>query len=402
MGLFGRLFGRKDRKLNNDDTYEKNLDMLFGEVVNAKNLEALQEEEIITNPQQRLHFVERGCQQIVACSKHMEDAKKEYREVCEYIKDVETIENLPEPTRKELEYYAKRIVVLGNEKTGFRKHTSSIPEKVYATMQTREREMPAIIRSMAEDERYCENVKSDLTRIEAEKLELKYDRNNYFSYVNAMRKLTIIGFITLCIVAAMFLYAYFKDDTSKAGMNILIISTVAAVFVIGVSIANRSLMYKLKVIELKLNKLIGLSNSIKLKYVNVRVKLDYEYNTYQVANAYEMSVRYKSYLKAKKEQEAFARAADTLYHSMNSYTDMLKKLSLHDPSVWTNQVSAIIDNREMAEIKNMLLERKKRLKNTIEYNNNIITNTKEKIKMITIQDKENADEIMKIISKYEA
>jgi len=194
---------------------------------------------------------------------------------------------------------------------------------------------------------------------------------------------------------------YFKETTSRAGMNILIISIIAAAFVIGVFIINRSLMYKLKVIEVQLNKLIGISNKIKLKYVNVRVKLDYEYNIYQVENAYELSKRYKAYLKSQKEREAFARAADTMYQSMNAYSEILKKVNLHDHAVWNSQISAIINPNEMMDIKTMLEERKERLKHTIEYNGEVIENTKNKIKKITMQDKAHAKEILEIISRYE-
>lgn len=402
MGFLNKINIFKRKEKNNDPlSYEENLDMLFGEKIREETIENIQEEELLNDREQKLQYVERCCDQMVSCLKHMENAKKEYKEVNDYLGDINVLENVPEDIKKELDYYAKRVVVLGNEKTGFKKYTSSIPEKVFVTMQTREKEIPSVIKSMAEDEEFCENAKADLTRLEGEKLSLKYDRRNYCSYVNAMRNITIIGLFAVIAAAVYLMYAYFQNESQQSGMNLLIISIVAAVFVTIVFIVNRNLLYRLKVIEIKLNRLIGLSNTIKLKYVNVRVKLDYEYNIYQVRSAFEMNNRYKSYLKAKKEQQAFAKTADKLYHSMNSYNDILKKIKLHDYDVWNTQVSAVINPKEMWEIKNMLMERRKKLKETIDYNKEIIDNTKEKIKKISMEDKECAGQILGIISKYE-
>ncbi len=396
MGLFDVF----KRKKHNEDSYESNLDLLFGSEVNESTIKTLHDEQILHSEEQKENYVENCCEQIMAYGKHMEDATREYNEVNKYLNDIHTIENLPEDMKKELDYHAKRVVVLGNEKTGFKKYASEIPEKAFVTMQTREKEMPRIIKTMAEDEQYCENVKKDLNTLEGEKIGLKYDRRNYSSYVNGMRTLTIIGFFTLCVVAIMMMYSYMSTEDAS-GINILILSTVAAIFVIAVFFVNRNLIYKLKVIDVKLDNIVKLANKIKFKYVNVRVKLDYEYNLYDVTNAFELSKRYKTFIKAKKEQEAFAKTADTLYHSMNSYTETLKKLNLHDASVWNSQVAAVIDPKEMNEIKHMLIERRQKLRETIDYNNKMIDNSRDRIKKLVYEDKNNAGKILEILSKYD-
>ncbi len=396
MGLFD--FFKK--KKNYEDSYESNLDLLFGSEISESTIKTLHDEQILRSDEQKTSYVENCCEQIMAYGKHMEDATKEYNEVNRYLNDIHTIENLPDELKKELDYYAKRVVVLGNEKTGFKKYTSEIPEKAFITMQTRERELPRIIKTMAEDELYCENVKKDLNTLEGEKIELRYDRRNYSSYVNAMRTITITGFFVLCVVAILMMYNYMSTE-GASGINILVLATLAAAFVIGVFFVNRNLIYKLKVIDVKLDNIIKIANKIKFKYVNVRVKLDYEYKLYDVNNAYELSKRYKTFLKAKKEQEAFAKTADTLYHSMNSYTEVLKRLNLYDTSVWNSQVDAIIDPKEMMEIKHMLIERRQKLRETIDYNNKMIENSRDRIKKLVYEDKNNAGKILEILSKYD-
>ena len=117
MGLF-----RRRKKKNN--SYDENLDLLFGEKIKEAVGETLVQEQYMTTADQRRQYVENWCEQIVTCSKHIESARDEYKHVTEYLTDVEKIENLPEEYKEELIYYAKRVVVLENEKTGFKKYSS--------------------------------------------------------------------------------------------------------------------------------------------------------------------------------------------------------------------------------------------------------------------------------------
>lgn len=398
MSLSKMPFFKKRKKREN--TYEENLNMLFGDEVKEAGKEILSEEQYVSTADQRRQYVENCCEQILSCSKHIEDAKAEYKKVGEYLSDVQTIETLPEDIKKDLIYYAKRIVVLENEKTGYTGSSSEIPEKSLIAIKNKGNGMTDVIKVMAKDEEFCENAKTDLTNLEGEKLALKYERADLIKYINTMRSVIRIGFpILLAIIGIMIYYDFTKNRNLSTA--IILISLAGAGIVTAIFAINGNLAARLKATELKLNRLIGVENKIKLRYVNVRVKLDYEYNEYDVSDAYGLSVRYKKYLKAKKEQEIFEKTAETLYKSIGMYTDILRKLNLNDYSIWTSQPAAVINPKEMVEIKHMFNERRQNLRDTIEYNTELIEKAKEKVKTLTLNNKEYSDEILDIISKYE-
>lgn len=393
MGLF-----RRKKKKNN--TYDENLDLLFGEKIKETAGETLVQEQYMTNAEQRRQYVENWCEQIITCSKHIEGARAEYKHVTEYLKDVETIENLPDEYKEELIYYAKRVVVLENEKTGFKKYSSVIPERCLNVMKVREASMPRIIKTMAADEEFCENARTDLNNIEGEKLACKYDREDCITYINNVTKIGRAMLVALISIVAVLAYAIFVNGNDLE-LPLLIVTAIGSAIVMGAFMLNRNLFVRLKTAELKFNKLIGMENKIKLRYVNIRVKLDYEYKEYCVENAFELSKMYKMYLKAKKEQEVYERTVDTLYKSLNKYTEVLKKLDLNDYSIWISQPQAIIDPREMTEVRHMLVERRQSIRDSIDYNNTLIERAKKKIKDLTTNNKEHAEEILKIVSEYE-
>ncbi len=383
-----------------ENTYEENLNLLFGGEVKEAGEKLLGEEQYTQTPDQRRQFVENHCEQIVACSKHIDDAKSEYKKVSEYLTDVQTIEGVPDDIKKDLMYYAKRIIVLENEKMGYKKYSSEVPERSMMIMNNRGKEMVNVIKTMAKDEEFCENARIDLTNLQGEKLALRYERADLIKYINLIRNIIRVGFAAF--LAAMGIMIYYEFAKGKdLSIAILILAFIGTGGVTAAFMLNSKFAYRLKAAELKLNKIIGVENKIKLKYVNVRVKLDYEYNEYNVQDAYGLSKQYKYYVKAKKEQEIFEKTADNLYKSVGRYTELLKKLNLNDYSFWVSQPAAIVDPKEMTEIKHMFNERRKNLRENIEYNTKLIERSKEKIKNLTINNKEYAGEILDIISRYE-
>lgn len=70
------------------------------------------------------------------------------------------------------------------------------------------------------------------------------------------------------------------------------------------------------------------------------------------------------------------KASDELYKSMEGLIKALDGLNLYDSAVWTSQVEALIDNREMTEVRHALNIRRQKLRESIDFN----TKTVEKIK----------------------
>ena len=89
---------------------------------------------------------------------------------------------------------------------------------------------------------------------------------------------------------------------------------------------------------------------------------------------------------------------------MNYYCDalvtLLRQQGLKDSEVWTGQVLAIVDDREMVEIRHELNARRQILRERIEYNENVKADCVKQIDQLVAQQPEHREEILKIVEQY--
>ena len=149
------------------------------------------------------------------------------------------------------------------------------------------------------------------------------------------------------------------------------------------------------------NRAIILENRVKLKYVNTKNAVDYACERFHVKNSYELTYIYEQYLEAVKQRERFRTNNDQLEYYNKELLYMLQKQMLYDAKVWLNYVSAIIDPREMVELKHELITRRQKLRARIEYNSNVKKNKKKELLKSKERSEEPAAQIDQIISKID-
>ena len=149
---------------------------------------------------------------------------------------------------------------------------------------------------------------------------------------------------------------------------------------------GRKNAYNLKLAQIKLNKAITLLNTVKIKYVNSTNCIDYSCKKYNVNSALELRFQWEQYCKAKKMQLELARNTERMNEFNIKLMDQLKKYEVSDLDIWTYQAAALIDNKEMVEIRHRLNLRRQKIRERIEYNTGIkekgfaqLTNLVEKI-----------------------
>ena len=159
--------------------------------------------------------------------------------------------------------------------------------------------------------------------------------------------------------------------------------------------------YELKYTELCINKAIGLLNRTKIKYVNITNALDYSYEKYNVKNAYELNYIWENYMKEREERERYQRASDDLEFYNEQLVKQLTEYGVQDASVWPSQVNAIIDNKEMVEIRHRLILRRQKIRRQLEYNKKIMEEAKQEISSLVTNHKQYAKEILDIVNAIE-
>ena len=78
--------------------------------------EIYKEEMTINSEKDGQSYLENCCEQIAIASGRVEDAKHEYNIVGSYLNDILAIENAEKPFKDEINYYAKRIITLKEDK----------------------------------------------------------------------------------------------------------------------------------------------------------------------------------------------------------------------------------------------------------------------------------------------
>lgn len=364
-------------------------------------IEEAYKEEVLQNASEaNKNYIENYCEQIAIASKRVEDAKREFDIVGRYLTDIEKIENAPNPYKKNINYYAKRILVLREDKKSMKQYSRKMSEKKFNYMQMNESRIKEILKDMHDDEQYCQSLKTDIHHIEGEKHALKYERKHAAATLKSIRKMTkvFLAFFVMTLIMMLVMGQLFSIDMLIPTMAVMTVAVIIAAFIV---VYNQKQTNDLKMAEIKLNKAINLMNSYKLKYVNVKSRLDYMYESNDVKSSYELNEIWRVYLVVKKEREAILRASDEMYKSTESLMEEIEKLELFDSSVWSAQIEALVDNREMTEIRHTLNVRRQKLRESIEFNTKLMEKNKEKISMIVKENPSIAKEVIELIEKYE-
>ena len=82
-------------------------------------------------------------------------------------------------------------------------------------------------------------------------------------------------------------------------------------------------------------------------------------------------------------------------------TDILRQLGVIDTHIWIGQVKAILNPKEMVEVRHNLSIRRQKLREQIEYNESRIEDARNNIKNVTKKNKVHAKEVMQVLEIYE-
>ena len=80
---------------------------------------------------------------------------------------------------------------------------------------------------------------------------------------------------------------------------------------------------------------------------------------------------------------------------------LLKRYRLYDANVWVNQSSALVDKKEMVEVKHNLIVRRQKLRSRIEYNADSIRSKRAEVDRLLKKEKVDTQEIRQIIDSID-
>ena len=353
------------------------------------------------NKEQRADYVRNCLERMGDATKELENLTFEYDMVTSYLKDMEEIEALPPEESELLKECAKRVSLLQDSKADFMERPHRITDEKYQQIERIVDEVEEGYQKLTNTEDYQERIRQDLSRLDGEKHAYQYRKSEVMHIIADTRGMAIIcvAALALCILLLLFLQ-FFLDMDTKVGY--LVTAAAAAFAITIIYVKHVDARKELHRVETGINKIILLQNKVKIRYVNNTNLLDYLYLKYGVSSAQELMDLWENYKIEKEEREKFRRAELDLDYTEQELLQMLKRYQIKDPAVWLHQTEAILDPKEMVEIRHNLIIRRQSLRRRMDYNKEVVAGGSQKeIKELVEQYPQYAKEIMASVEEYE-
>ncbi|MCH5343837.1 MAG: hypothetical protein J1E64_07340 [Acetatifactor sp.] len=387
MGFLQRMFRRNQ---NIEKTSEEDWD----NIVYARESVDFKDEE------QRSRYVVNCLEQMAEASKEIDLLTGEYNLVTSYLTDTDEIEALPESEREVIDLIARKLSTLEQETKRYRGKKNRMSDTLYYQMRRREAEVAEGIEKLKEAENYAGLVKRDLRRLDGERNAYEYRRAELHNGMNNLRGMAVIFLTALvvCVLMLLVLQFVFKMDTY---VGYILAVAVAAVALTVLSVKFMDADKERRRVERGINKIIQLQNKVKIRYVNNRQLLDYLYLKYETDSAKNLEISWNKYLQEKEERKQFAEAEAKTEFYQKELVEKLSHYRVSDPHRWIHQVGALLDRREMVEIRHELIQRRQSLRKQLDYNTDVAQTAKKEIMTVVEQHPAYAREILEMVDRYE-
>ena len=385
MGWWKRLFGRSKKEHIEDD---------WEQLVYARD------DVDFTDEEQRSRYIVNCLEQIAEASKEIDLLQGEYSLVTSYLTDMEEIEALPDAQREEVDRIAGKLTYLEQERARYRGKKNRMSDSEYYQMRKQEPEIEEGIRKLKETEKYSGLIKQDLQRLDREKHAYEYRKSELEGIILNLRGMAVIFLTALVVCVVMLLVLQFGFGMNTF-VGYLIAVTAAAIAITVLCVKYFDADREAVKVGRTINKLIQLQNKVKIRYVNNTQLLDYLYIKYHTDSAAKLEKNWQNYQQEKEERKQYAEAEAKTEYYRKQLVEQLAGYRISDPARWVNQVSALLDKREMVEIRHNLILRRQNLRKQLDYNKDVADTAKREIKDVAEMYPAYAQEILHMVDKYE-
>jgi hypothetical protein len=355
----------------------------------------------VHNRKQREEYV-RGClEQIAEASREVENLQHEYQVVTSHLKDIEEIEALPENESRLLMECAKRIDTLERQQSGYKERKNRMTDEKFYQMECMEEEVQEAYEKLEKAEEYQNLIKRDLRRLDSERQAYGFRKIELRHLMKDTRSMTIVcaTAVIFCLLLLLILQYAFSFDVK---IGYLAAGGIGALAITAIFLKYNDAVRELSQVESGISRLIRLQNTVKIRYVNNTHLLDYLYMKYNVKSAQELGRDYKQYLEEKDERHNYKRAEIELDSTQQELLHILRRYQVKDPMIWLYQTQALLDKKEMIEIRHNLIIRRQSLRRRMDYNKEVIAGkAKAEVKDLVENYPKYAKEILGIVAEYD-
>lgn len=350
--------------------------------------------------QERHKYLEECLNQMADASREIELLSGEYNTVTTYLTDMEEIEQLPEAEKQQLQDVCMKMAALNSEKASFQERKSRMTDSQYKSMLRREEELEEGIEKLEKAEKYQTLIKQDMKRLDSEKSAYHYRRNDLENELLNLRGMAmiILGAIAFCFVLLLILQLALGFDTRP---GYLLAGVMAAVVIAVLYFKYTEADKELQSVYHAINRLIQLHNTVKIRYVNNTSLLEYLYAKYDAESSAQLRRLWEQYQVEKEERSKYRKTEMELDVYEEELLKVLTRYKIRQPGRWLNQAAAILDSREMVEIRHELIQQRQSLRKQLDYNKEVAESAKQEIMDLARTYPQYAGEIQKMVDRYE-
>ncbi len=385
MGLWNKLFGGKKNKAEYETEFDE---AQYYEVSN------------FTDDTQRQRYIESCLEQMKAASDEIDILNREYDSVTAYLNDTEEIDRLPDHIRNPIQDCASKLLRLEKEFRNYSSQPNRLSGEEYAWMERLEDEMPEGYEKLKKSEEYHKLIKDDMKRIEGEKQAYYYRKaelKGMLANIKGVFFICMIAAIT-CIIMLLILQFGFELD-ARIGYILTVGATAIAFTVLFVK--NIDMQQEKAKVDKSIGKLIHMHNTVKIRYVNNTNLLEYLYMKYNVESAKELKELWEQYVSERAERERFEQTKFDIGFYKDELLQRMRKLHIADPDIWIHQAEALVNRKEMVEIRHGLVERRQSLRKQMEYNKDIAVDAQTKLKDMIHAYPQYATQVLRQLEEFE-
>ena len=349
---------------------------------------------------QRKRYIVNCLEQITEASKEIDLLTGEYTLVTSYLTDTDEIEALPKEQRSQINSIAARLAGLEQERNRYREKKNRMRDADFYAIRKREDEIEEGIRKIREGEKYGNLIRQDLHRLDGERHAYEYRRNELENLMNNQRGMAVIFFTALVVCVIMLAILQFGFDMDVY-VGLFLAVGAGAVAISYVCIKYMDAGRELQRVEKTINKIIQLQNKVKIRYVNNCQLMEYLYLKYNTDSAAKLEKRWKLYQDEKEERKQFAEAEAKTEYYQKQLVEQLSNYRVQMPERWISQTAALLDKREMVEIRHELIQRRQALRKQMDYNQEVAESARNEVKEVAALYPKYAQEILSMVERYD-
>ena len=297
--------------------------------------------------------------------KQIREARSEYKAIASYLVDIQKIEMIPSEYREDLDNAARNIVKLNRERLERQNRDVNITEIQYQLFESYELQIPKDLVVLKEEEDYKEDIERDIGHLENEREKLNKEEEEIISKQAYLKGLGIAIFTVTIVLFALFALILYKLDVDLT-LPFLLTILMGMTSTLYIFMESRRNTHDMKLVSAKINRQIQLMNRVKIKAFNNHNYLQYIYNKYMVVDYNHLKELWEEYMTLKEESLKYKDNTGQLDYYCDILVNELDRFGVKDKERWIYQAIALVDSREMVEVRHRLNERRRNIREQIE------------------------------------